>query len=82
LEEDLLNATCGDLSKQGQHEQQPAETRGLSGVLPPGVLTQHHLGLVLQVLDLRWVLQSTRLCNRRFTSLPLHDPTVGLLIDS
>jgi hypothetical protein len=47
LEENLFDTSCGNVPKQWQHQEQPAETRGLSRVLSPGVLTQHHLCLIL-----------------------------------
>lgn len=37
----------------------------LAGVMHLAVLSQHHLGLVLQVLHLIWVLQTTGLCQKR-----------------
>jgi len=47
LEENLFDASCGNVPKQWQHQEQPAETCSLSRVLSPSVLTQHHLCLIL-----------------------------------
>jgi hypothetical protein len=47
LEENLFDASCGNVPKQWQHQEQPTETCGLSRVLSPSVLTQHHLCLIL-----------------------------------
>jgi len=47
LEENLFDASCGNVPKQWQHQEQPAETCCLSRVLSPCVLTQHHLCLIL-----------------------------------
>ena len=45
----------------------PDSPDGGGRVLGPGVLGQHHLGLVLQVLDLWGVLQAAGVCNGRYS---------------
>jgi len=43
--------------QQWQHQQQPTKPDRLAGVLVPGVLTEHDVRLVLQVLHLYRVFQ-------------------------
>jgi hypothetical protein len=62
VEVDKLDSSGRDVPQEGQEEQQPAKARRITRLLAPCVLAQHHLRLVLQVLDLARVLQTPSLC--------------------